>query len=153
MVSCSLLGALLDKASMEAMMTLKTSLSHRCSIQFTTKWQPFWDHQSIQQLSMALATMSFLHNIFPPDFNQSARFTTSHNMVVYQWLTLPMELDVNRNESIVHRLFEILCCFFQRSVMEILKRHVSRIWLPVSNVNGCAEIEDSLWKHFNEFSL
>ena len=149
MVSCSSLEALLDEVSngtviMEAIMRLKTTISHRCSIRITTKWWLLMDHLSIQHFSMAWATMSFLHNISPQDFNQLARSTTSRNMVVYLWLTLPMELDVNRNESIVHRLFEILCCFFQRSVMEILKRHVSRIWLPVSNVNGCAEITISV---------
>ena len=147
MVSCSSLEALLDEASngtviMEAIMRLKTTISHRCSIRITTKWWLLMDHLSIQHFSMAWATMSFLHNISPQDFNQLARSTTSHNMVVYQWLTLPMGLDANRNEFIVHRVLKYYA--FQRTVIEILKRHASRIWLPVSNANGCAEITISL---------
>ena len=150
MVSCSSLEALLDEVSngtviMEAIMRLKTTISHRCSIRITTNWWLLLDHLSIQHFSMAWATMSFLHNISPQDFNQLARSTTSHNMVVYQWLTLPMELDANRKESTVHRLLEYYTAFSNNRhilfVIEILKRHVSRICLPVFNVNGCAEIK------------
>ena len=126
MVSCSSLEALLDEVSngtviMEAIMRLKTTISHRCSIRITTKWWLLMDHLSIQHFSMAWATMSFLHNISPQDFNQLARSTTSHNMVVYQWLTLPMELDVNRKGSTLHRLLKYYNVFFKEQSWWFLK--------------------------------